>query len=110
MKCAIRLFRRIASLMVVFNACANVKLRKNLQVVHGRLIKGEEEQLMNTVIVNNALCDAYFKCGLVEEAEMVFGRMKEKDVVSWTTMITAYAQSSEVDQSLLAFSSMRYGY
>lgn len=45
--------------------------------------------------VCNVLIDYYAKCGCILEAERVFSDMPEKDLVSWNTMITGYAKSSD---------------
>lgn len=44
------------------------------------------------VAVKNALIDMYGKCGSLEDARKVFDDAKcDNDVISWTTMIGAYA-------------------
>ncbi|XP_041001195.1 pentatricopeptide repeat-containing protein At2g22410, mitochondrial-like [Juglans microcarpa x Juglans regia] len=44
------------------------------------------------LIVRNALLDMYAKCGHLHAAKMVFDRMPNKNVVSWTSIVTAYAK------------------
>ncbi|XP_078443856.1 tetratricopeptide repeat (TPR)-like superfamily protein [Wolffia australiana] len=39
---------------------------------------------------SNAMIDLYAKCGKLSAAIMVFKGMKDRDLISWTTMITAY--------------------
>ncbi|MCO5606374.1 hypothetical protein L7F22_060562 [Adiantum nelumboides] len=43
------------------------------------------------VVVGNALLDMYTKCGQVNAGRNMFERLSERTVVSWNTMIPAYA-------------------
>ncbi|XP_050206955.1 putative pentatricopeptide repeat-containing protein At3g25060, mitochondrial [Mercurialis annua] len=45
------------------------------------------------VFVGSSILNLYVKCGRLDKAKMVFDKMVKKDVVSWTTMITGFAQS-----------------
>lgn len=62
--------------------------------------------LMN-LNVDNAIADAYSKCGSIEEVEKIFSRMKCRDLVSWTTLVTAYSQCAKWEKSLVTFTQMR---
>ncbi|KAM1206313.1 hypothetical protein FF1_006973 [Malus domestica] len=42
-----------------------------------------------------ALRDLYVKCGVVAEALNVFNRLPDRDLVSWTSMITAYGSHGQ---------------
>ncbi|XP_011625534.1 pentatricopeptide repeat-containing protein At1g08070, chloroplastic-like [Amborella trichopoda] len=54
----------------------------------------------------NALMDMYAKCGVVEIARLVFYRMAERDVVSWTTMISGYAHCGCLEEAIGLFDEM----
>ncbi|KAI5076844.1 hypothetical protein GOP47_0008909 [Adiantum capillus-veneris] len=43
-------------------------------------------------VLASALLDMYAKCGLIEKAQEVFTQLLKRDVVSWTTLISGYAQ------------------
>lgn len=45
-----------------------------------------------TVPLANALMDMYVKCGNLKAAQEIFSDMKNKTVVSWTSMIVGYAK------------------
>ncbi|PKA52128.1 Pentatricopeptide repeat-containing protein [Apostasia shenzhenica] len=49
-----------------------------------------------SIPVSNALLTMYAKCGATECAESIFYSMALKDVISWTSMISAYSQSGNV--------------
>ncbi|XP_057855760.2 pentatricopeptide repeat-containing protein At5g04780, mitochondrial [Cryptomeria japonica] len=47
----------------------------------------------NDVLVGNHLINMYSKCCSLKDARQVFNLMSERNLVSWNTMITAYANS-----------------
>ncbi|KAI3787387.1 hypothetical protein L1987_41828 [Smallanthus sonchifolius] len=59
------------------------------------------------VLVSNALVDMYAKRGDLLCAFEVFSNMKEKDVVSWTSLITGYTHNGAHEQALKLFCKMR---
>ncbi|KAM7255519.1 hypothetical protein ACFE04_008417 [Oxalis oulophora] len=67
----------------------------------------EEGCCHRTIIVSNALIDMYAKCGSMERAWREFDRMKERDVISYTTMIGALADHGESEKALDLFSTMQ---
>ncbi|XP_057751791.1 pentatricopeptide repeat-containing protein At4g39530-like [Arachis stenosperma] len=89
----------------VFNSISALKCAKTLAETHGMALKFGFDVMQ--ISASNALADAYAKCESIEAAENVFNRMEEKDIVSWTTMITAYCQYSELEKALAIFSQMR---
>jgi pentatricopeptide repeat protein len=50
--------------------------------------------------MGSALIDMYSKCGSLVDAEKVFHKLSVRDVVSWNTMILAYAKEGEGNKSL----------
>lgn len=52
----------------------------------------------------NALMDAYAKCGELEAMRKLFDTKEEANQISWTTLVTAYSQSSEWEEALSVFS------
>ncbi|KAK7319249.1 hypothetical protein RJT34_03968 [Clitoria ternatea] len=89
----------------VFNSIAALKCMKFLKETHGMALKCRFDAM--EISTSNALADAYAKCDSLEAGEKVFERMEEKDIVSWTTMVTAYCQHSEWEKALAIFSQMR---
>ncbi|KAL8118203.1 hypothetical protein AgCh_015926 [Apium graveolens] len=57
--------------------------------------------------VCNVLIDHYSKCGCILEAARVFSDTPEKDLVTWNTMITGYAKSSDSRKAFALFRKMR---
>jgi pentatricopeptide repeat protein len=54
-----------------------------------------------------ALVDMYGKCGEIRSARAIFDSMKNKDVMTWTAMISAYAQANCIDYAFQLFVQMR---
>ncbi|KAM1394336.1 hypothetical protein ACFX2F_030391 [Malus domestica] len=67
--------------------------------IHRTLIDSELE---TNEIVMGALLDMYAKCGVVDEALNVFNSLPDRDLVSWTSMITAYSNAKPDRVTFLA--------
>lgn len=86
----------------VLNMCGkrvDIELGKQ---VHARIVKGG----FSGLILNSALLHFYVQCGDMENAVSVFESIEERDVVCWTTMITAYSQHRRGEEAFLLFSRM----
>ncbi|XP_022730812.1 pentatricopeptide repeat-containing protein At3g49170, chloroplastic-like [Durio zibethinus] len=59
------------------------------------------------VIVSNHILNMYAKCGKINFARQVFDEMSEKNLVSWSAMISGYDQAGEPLSALDLFSQMR---
>ncbi|KAK1369680.1 Pentatricopeptide repeat-containing protein [Heracleum sosnowskyi] len=92
------------TLVTALNACANFASLEEGKKFHALMIKLDNEV---DVCVDNALLDMYAKCGLMDRALSVFRSMKERTVVSWTTMIMGYAQNGDARKALDIYSDMR---
>uniref|UniRef100_A0A7N0U4R9 DYW domain-containing protein n=1 Tax=Kalanchoe fedtschenkoi TaxID=63787 RepID=A0A7N0U4R9_KALFE len=83
----------VASLVTILPVCAREGEVESGAVVHGLAVKlGMSSNLM----VNNAVMDMYLKCGLLDEALILFIKSSEKNVVCWNTMIGGYAKAGDV--------------
>lgn len=67
----------------------------------------ERKRFRPNLAVENALIDMYSKCGSLREAREVFDTMWVRDVVSWTSMISAYGVSGRGDEAVALFSRMK---
>ncbi|KAJ4950121.1 hypothetical protein NE237_026953 [Protea cynaroides] len=52
------------------------------------------------IILGTSLINFYSKIGSVKDAELVFSRMLEKDVVTWNLLISCYVRDGQVDKAL----------
>ena len=74
----------------LLNDCASTGALEWVKDVHRHIL---EEGHESDVRVGSALVHMYAKSGSIEDAAVVFGRMKERDVITWNVMIGAYAGS-----------------
>ncbi|KAL6011288.1 hypothetical protein ACLOJK_001733 [Asimina triloba] len=59
------------------------------------------------VFVASSVLSLYVKCGKIDEAMGAFDVMPRRDLVSWTTMITGFAQSGRMAEALGVYQRMR---
>ncbi|VAI60097.1 unnamed protein product [Triticum turgidum subsp. durum] len=57
--------------------------------------------------IGNVLVDMYAKCGEIACARQAFEGLREPGVVSWSAMISAYANHGEPEEALSLFSAMK---
>ena len=48
----------------------------------------------------------YAKCERIEDARKVFDRMPEREAITWTTIVTGYAQNGPAEKALKLFRQM----
>ncbi|KAK9946716.1 hypothetical protein M0R45_012163 [Rubus argutus] len=92
--------QRLANLLR--NCSKNLLLDRGLQAHGSVLRKGLGFDLM----LNNDLIDMYSKCGRVGMARVVFDKMPERNVVSWTALMCGYLNNGNAKGSLSLFSVM----
>ncbi|XP_061367633.1 pentatricopeptide repeat-containing protein At3g24000, mitochondrial [Gastrolobium bilobum] len=64
--------------------------------------------LDTSVSVANSLISMFGSCDSIEEASCVFDNMKERDTISWNSMITASVHNGHCEESLGHFFWMRH--
>ncbi|CAL0320067.1 unnamed protein product [Lupinus luteus] len=74
--------------------------------IHGYVVK--MNGFNGCVFVASSLVDMYGKCGVLEDAERVFDGMIEKNIISWNSMIVAYAQNGMNKEAISLFRKMRF--
>lgn len=77
------------TLVSVLLACAQFGCLDLEKSVYGHYIKQRKIEL--SVKLANAFIDMYAKCGAIDTATELFNEMPRRDVVSWNSMIMAYA-------------------
>ncbi|KAH7299037.1 hypothetical protein KP509_25G070400 [Ceratopteris richardii] len=84
------------TLVCVSHACGRIRtLLLGMHVHHQAIINGFESDL----VFGNAVIEMYASCGRFAEAHKLFNRQIEKDIVTWTVIISGYVTH---DQGLLA--------
>ncbi|XP_024520320.1 pentatricopeptide repeat-containing protein At4g21065 isoform X1 [Selaginella moellendorffii] len=81
----------------VLDACASAAAGDRGKQIHATV---NSTALGLDAGIQNALVHMYGKCGNLAEARRIFDYMDSKSVVSWTSMMTSYAQNGLVKESL----------
>ncbi|KAL5729744.1 thymidine kinase [Ranunculus cassubicifolius] len=87
----------------VFRACALLSTLEQGKQAHGVMIK---THLRENVVVSCALMDMYFKCSSPFDGHQVFDDAVERNVVTWTSLISGYGQNGQVEKVLEFFHKM----
>ncbi|KAB2068167.1 hypothetical protein ES319_A08G012900v1 [Gossypium barbadense] len=88
----------------VLAACSQLSALEKGKEIHGSII---ENKLERNEVVMGTLLDMYAKCGAIDEAYRIFRDLPEKDLVSWTSMITAYGSHGRASEALNLFDKMQ---
>ncbi|KAL6990659.1 thymidine kinase [Sarracenia purpurea var. burkii] len=87
----------------VFRACATLATLHQGKQAHGVFIKS---QISGNVVVNCALVDMYFKCSSPCDGQLIFDKSLDRNVVTWTALISGYGQNGCVEKVLQSFQRM----
>ncbi|XP_057858385.2 pentatricopeptide repeat-containing protein At3g16610 [Cryptomeria japonica] len=110
---AIKLFKQMQLLGVrsdsktfasILPLCAELGALDQGMEIHDKIVRGGYQF---EVILVNMLIDMYAKCGRIEKARELLDNMRQPDVISWTSLITGYAQNGRGDEALKLFQKMQ---
>ncbi|CAI0377109.1 unnamed protein product [Linum tenue] len=87
----------------LLNECVNKRALREGQRVHAQMIKC---RYLPPVYLRTRLIVFYTKCNCLSDARHVFDEMPERNVVSWTAMISAYSQKGLASDALSLFRHM----
>ncbi|XP_031489461.1 pentatricopeptide repeat-containing protein At3g26782, mitochondrial-like [Nymphaea colorata] len=85
-------------------ACAHSGALQTGKCIHNQAFKMELE---DNVYVGTSLIDMYCKCGKVEMARKGFDRMQNKNIKSWTAMVSGYGMHGRGKEALQVFHKMQ---
>lgn len=92
------------SLISVLPSCAHLGSLELGKWIH---IYAERKGFLRQTGVCNALIEMYSKCGMISQAIQLFDRMKGKDVISWSTMISGYAHHGNAHGAIETFGGLQ---
>ncbi|PSS24929.1 Pentatricopeptide repeat-containing protein [Actinidia chinensis var. chinensis] len=95
-----------ATLTTVLSACDGPDLCCVNEMIHGVVFSNGYER---DSTLGNALITAYLKCRRFNSGRRVFDEMLERNVITWTAMISGLAQNQFYEESLKLFVTMRGG-
>lgn len=90
----------------ILPACVNIGALENVKCLHGYSIKFGLGSLSS---LNTVLLVSYSKCGCIEMARKLFDEEKinDKDVITWNSMISAYARHGDWKQCFDLYGQMK---
>ncbi|KAI3741808.1 hypothetical protein L1987_59486 [Smallanthus sonchifolius] len=89
----------------ILKSISDLKDPKWAKSVHTHIMKSGH---LNDIYVENSLMSVYASCGEMGFCRQVFDEMPQRDVVSWTVMLTGYRQCGKFSEALLTFEQMHY--
>ncbi|KAI3894675.1 hypothetical protein MKW92_049212 [Papaver armeniacum] len=86
----------------VLLACGGMKCISSVKQIHANILR---LNLFDHVL-ENTIVDIYGECGNTEYASLIFRRIGNKDVVSWTSLISSYVRNGMENEALEVFYKM----
>ncbi|KAL4561479.1 hypothetical protein LXL04_033645 [Taraxacum kok-saghyz] len=90
--------------VTILPVCTFLMSLKLAKEIHCETIKSG---FNSSIIVRNSLIDVYAKCGKMEDALNQFEYMKDRDIVSWNTIISACSHSDNYNLGFRIINQMR---
>ncbi|KAM0068144.1 putative tetratricopeptide-like helical domain superfamily, DYW domain-containing protein [Helianthus debilis subsp. tardiflorus] len=92
------------SVSSILPACSELKCLNLGREIHGFVVRNG---VTENVFISSALVDMYASCLHIKQAELVFNRMVNRDIVSHNVMISAYFENGEPAKALATFERMK---
>uniref|UniRef100_J3LUU4 Pentacotripeptide-repeat region of PRORP domain-containing protein n=1 Tax=Oryza brachyantha TaxID=4533 RepID=J3LUU4_ORYBR len=109
---AIELYRRmrrmavrpcLITLLALVPSCAALGALSSIKEVHGFAMR---HGMFASCHLGSSLIEAYGRCGSLAAAREVFDQMQERDVVVWSSIVSAYAFHGHADVAMSLFRHM----
>ncbi|XP_008786549.3 pentatricopeptide repeat-containing protein At3g12770 [Phoenix dactylifera] len=110
---ALHLFRRLQwegeemdsrAIPSILHACGGIGDLIRGKEVHGRVIRCLA--FNSDTAIGNSLMDMYAKCGFLEGSHKVFLSMHDRDLVTWSTLISCYGVHGKGKEALSLYKEM----
>ncbi|PSS20821.1 Pentatricopeptide repeat-containing protein [Actinidia chinensis var. chinensis] len=88
----------------ILRSCSSLSNVDFGKQVHAHIIKGSLDE---DGFIGTALVDMYAKCRCMEDADVIFKKLNERDLFSWTVIISGYAHTDQGEKAIKCFSHMR---
>ncbi|XP_027362008.1 pentatricopeptide repeat-containing protein At1g71420 [Abrus precatorius] len=89
----------------LFHACAQKKCLQQGMALHHYMLH-KDPTFQNDLFVTNHIINMYCKCGHLVYAHYMFDQMSHRNIVSWTALISGYAQSGLIRECFSLFSGL----
>lgn len=93
----------LITLLALLPACVGVAALDLIKQIHGFAMRSD---ISSHLQLGSGLVEAYGRCGCLSYAHNVFDSMKERDVVAWSSLISAHALHGEARTALNIFQQM----
>ncbi|KAJ7542125.1 hypothetical protein O6H91_10G090900 [Diphasiastrum complanatum] len=94
----------IGAYLCLLKGCSKRKALAEGKQVHALIA---QSVLDSNIFLANTLVHMYSKCGSVLDAHKVFSNMPQRNVYSWTAIISAYADSGQGEEAINLFQQMQ---
>lgn len=88
----------------VLKACGEEKALKFGRQLHSAIVK---KIYKNDIYVGTSLVDMYAKCGEMTDSRNVFNGMRNRNTVTWTSLIAGYARKGLGEEAMRLFRVMK---
>ncbi|PIN18042.1 hypothetical protein CDL12_09298 [Handroanthus impetiginosus] len=95
----------LLTLVSLSSGVAQTKDFSGSKSVHGFIMR--RCWITEGTVIGNGVVDMYAKLGIIDSAHKVFEELPRKDVISWNTMITGYAQNGLASEAIEVYRRMR---
>ncbi|XP_072980449.1 putative pentatricopeptide repeat-containing protein At1g74400 [Typha angustifolia] len=115
-KRALELFRKMqmekiepdpVTVTAALSACSDLGALDVGKWIHSYICRHWKDCINEDLILQNALVNMYAKCGNIQAARHLFNVAKQRDVTTWTSMITGLALHGQPKEALRLFAEMR---
>ncbi|XP_059450939.1 putative pentatricopeptide repeat-containing protein At1g03510, partial [Corylus avellana] len=93
----------VITLLALLPACLGVAALNLIKEIHGYAIRNDIDAHLQ---LSSGMVEAYGRSGCLVNAHNVFWGMRERDVVAWSSLISAYALHGEARTALDTFHEM----
>ncbi|MED6119041.1 hypothetical protein PIB30_008262 [Stylosanthes scabra] len=91
------------TISAVLVACSQMEAYELGTQLHSLCLKVE---FGHNIVLGTNLIAVYSKCGDLEASRRVFDHMVERNVITWTSMVTGYAQNDKPDKAMVLIREM----
>ncbi|XP_030492774.2 pentatricopeptide repeat-containing protein At3g53360, mitochondrial [Cannabis sativa] len=89
----------------LLSACSSLRSLEHGKRVHNNLILTSKFQ--QDIVLHNRILNMYGKCGSVKDAIKVFDAMPQRNVISWTSVISGCSQNGQYNDAVELYCQMR---
>ena len=93
------------TLICILKACSSTKSIEKGKEVHEKILS--KELIKQDIVLGTTLVDMYVKCGVLEKAQEVLKGLSDRDVVSWNSLISGYAEDGQYHNVLHCLEQMQ---